>query len=96
MTKDKQTAADIADSVYIEPRTPLATRAHVSLTRCIAAALTAVREEEREAMLEAVPPRVPLYDQFDNFHPSGKDIDPKFASGWNAARAVLEIRSRKG
>jgi len=48
------------------------------------------RRDAFDEAIAAVPPLIPKYDEFDNFHPSGKDIDPRYASGWNAAIAALE------
>lgn len=28
---------------------------------------------------------VPLYDERDNYNPKGRDVNPMFAAGWNAA-----------
>lgn len=35
---------------------------------------------------------VPLYDERDNYNPKGRDIDPRFAAGWNAAIDAINDR----
>lgn len=33
---------------------------------------------------------IPLYDERDNYNPQGRDVDPKFAAGWNAAADAVK------
>jgi hypothetical protein len=34
---------------------------------------------------------VPQYDERDNYNPKGRDVNPMFAAGWNAAVDTLTI-----